>query len=400
MTAPNEVGAAPAGKGPPYYSFNLSLAQEERATRLHHRAIIFDFVNQHVGGSNLFAAYPPELLEDLDARVAANPSDWAKLTEAEYWPYELARIGKSDLIREWYRQSGLTCGTYGIGVHDGHDPLSLKLDIANRVFDHLPWIRRATTAADIRRAKAEDSVALYAQWQPVSPMPRDLTAIDRAYAKGLRSFMLTYNRMDNIGVGCTERVDAGLSNFGVEVVAHCNALGLLLDTSHCGTLTTLDACRHSKAPVTANHTASKALFNHARGKSDEECRAIADTGGVIGIVAAPAFLTDSRAPSLAHMLDHIDYVAELVGWQHVALGTDWPLQAPIALLNATLGKQASEIGFRDQDRLDLSARLAGFDDYRDLPNVTRGLVSRGYDDEQIIGILGENALRVFAQVCG
>src|SRR3546814_3094966 len=81
-------------------------------------------------------------------------------------------------------------------------------------------------------------------------------------------------------------------------------------------------------PVTANHTASKAVFDHARGKSDDCLKAIADTGGVIGIVAVPAFLTDQPDPTISIMLDHIDYVADLVGWQHVAIGTDWPLQAP------------------------------------------------------------------------
>ena len=121
--------------------------------------------------------------------------------------------------------------------------------------------------------------------------PRDLSAFDKAYAKGLRSYMLTYNRMDNVGVGCTERVDAGLSTFGVEVVKHCNDIGMIVDVSHCGHLTTLDACRHSKKPVNANHTSSRSLSSHARGKSNEALRAIAETGGVIGVVALPIFLT-------------------------------------------------------------------------------------------------------------
>ena len=100
------------------------------------------------------------------------------------------------------------------------------------------------------------------------------------------------------------------------------------------------------------------------------------------------------------MLDHIDYIANLVGWEHVAIGTDWPMQAPDDLIVQTLGAAAKSLGFREQDRLDVTKRLAGFDDCRDLPNITRGLVKRGYRDEQIRGILGENALRVFEEVCG
>ncbi|HEV2443835.1 MAG TPA: membrane dipeptidase, partial [Steroidobacteraceae bacterium] len=170
--------------------------------------------------------------------------------------------------------------------------------------------------------------------------------------------------------------------------------------SHCGHLTTMDACRHSKKPVNANHTASRSIYGHARGKSNEALSAIADTGGVIGVVAVPAFLTDDRRPSIEHMLDHIDYIGALVGTQHVAIGTDWPLQAPEKMLRATLSPENASLGFRSQDRLDVTKKLVGFVDCRDLPNITRGLVKRGYSERQIRGILGENALRVFKAVCG
>jgi membrane dipeptidase len=286
------------------------------------------------------------------------------------------------------------------GVHDGHDAMRNKLEALMRRYASLPWLRYVTTAAEIRQAKRDGVVALYAHCQPSTPAPRDLKAFDVAYAKGLRSFMLTYNLMDNIGVGCTERVDAGLSRFGVDVVRHLNAIGMIIDVSHCGHLTTLDACRYSKRPVNANHTAARSVYAHARGKCDEALRAIADTGGVIGVVAVPAFITADPVPSVEHMLDHMDYIANLVGWRHVAIGTDWPLQAPDDVLQATLGAITGSIGFRAQDRLDLTQRLAGFDDVRDLPNITRGLVKRGYRDEQIKGVLGENALRVFSEVCG
>jgi membrane dipeptidase len=220
-----------------------------------------------------------------------------------------------------------------------------------------------------------------------------------AYAKGLRSLMLTYNRMDHVGVGCTERVDAGLSMFGIDVVKHCNEIGMIVDVSHCGYLTTMDACRHSTKPVNANHTAARSVYSHARGKSDDALRAIAGTGGVIGVVAVPFFLTGDRRPTIEHMLDHIDYIANAVGWRHVALGTDWPLQVPDELLKVTLSPDNKALGFREQDNLDVTSRLIGFDDCRDLSNITRGLVKRGYPDNQIQGILGENALRAIAEIC-
>jgi membrane dipeptidase len=391
---------SPVNTGTPeLFDFGLSTTQEARASRLHRESIVIDLLSQYAGG-NIFAYYPQELQADFYATMAAAGTGLEALAEAVYWPYEMSKVGKSDLIWEWFQASGLTCGAYDIGVHDGRDPLWNKWEAVNGRYADLPWLRYVTTAAEIRQAKRDGVVAFYAHCQPVSPAPRALKPLDVAYAKGLRSFMLTYNLMDNIGVGCTERVDAGLSMFGVEVVKHCNEIGVIVDVSHCGQLTTMDACRHSTRPVNANHTAARSVYPHARGKSNEALRAIADTGGVIGVVAVPAFITSAARPTIEHMLDHVDYIANLIGWQHVAIGTDWPLQAPDDVLKATFGANAKSLGFRDQDQLDVTKRLVGFDDCRDLPNITRGLVKRGYSDEQIRGILGENALRVFAEVCG
>lgn len=389
----------PRLSAPGQFNFGLSCEQELRAARLHRESIVFDFASQHAGG-NIFDCFPQTLQTEFRASMAAAGGGFDLLAQAMYWPYEMSKAGKSDLIRDWLLSSGLTCGTYDIAVHDGHDPLAKKWDELAARYADLPWLRYVTTAAEIRSAKRDGVVAFYAYWQPYIPAPRDIGAFDIAYRKGLRSFMLTYNRMDNIGVGCTERVDAGLSMFGVDVVRHCNDIGMIVDVSHCGHLTTLDACRHSTKPVTANHTASRSLCDHARCKNDEALRAIAGTGGVIGVVAFPDFLTTGPSPTIEHMLDHIDYIARLVGWQHVAIGTDWPMQAPDDILEATLGAEAGKLGFSDANRIEVTRRLAGFDDCRDLPNITRGLVKRGYDDEEIRGILGENALRVFAAVCG
>jgi membrane dipeptidase len=295
--------------------------------------------------------------------------------------------------------SGLTCGTYGLEVHDGLDASTSRWEQRTLSYAELPWVRYVTSAAEIRDAKRDGVVAFYAHCQPVNPAPRNLKALDRAYEKGLRSFMLTYNRMDNIGTGCTERVDAGVSMFGVDVIKHCNEIGMIIDVSHCGYATTMDACRYSKKPVNANHTCARSVYVHARAKSNEALRAIAGTGGVIGVVAVPAFLSSDRRASIEHMLDHIDYISDLVGWAHVAVGSDWPMQAPDDVLNQTVVPEKKSMGFRDQDNIDATQRLVGFDDSRDLPNITRGLVKRGYTDEQIKGILGENALRVFKEVC-
>jgi membrane dipeptidase len=381
------------------FDFGLSQEQEERAAQLHEASVIVDLMSQHAG-CTIFQQYPPHLQLEFQERMRCRRGGFDSFLEALYWPYEMSMQGKSNLLLEWYRASGLTCGTYGIDVHDGHDEQAREYEMRVARYANLPWLRYVTTAGEIRAAKRAGVIAFYASCQPTTPLPRDLKPIDTAYAKGLRSLMLTYNLMDNVGVGCTERVDAGLSSFGVQVVKHCNDIGMMIDVSHCGPLTTLDACRHSKGPVNANHTAARRLHRHVRGKSDEALRAIAATGGVVGIVALPSYLTTTADATIEHMLNHIDYICDLIGWQHVAIGTDWPLQAPEPIVRELLSPENAALGFRPQDELDVARRLIGFDDCRDLRNITRGLVKRGYTDEQIQGIVGENALRVIEHVCG
>jgi membrane dipeptidase len=116
------------------------------------------------------------------------------------------------------------------------------------------------------------------------------------------------------------------------------------------------------------------------------------------VYALPAFLGTNRQASVEVMLDHIQYIADLVGWDHVGFGTDWPMQLPKWLAEVVLKPLLLNAGFREE-HIGLG-NLVGFDDYRDFPNFTRGLVKRGFADQQIKGILGENFLKVFEAVCG
>jgi len=384
---------------PGAFDFGLNPEQEGRAAALHSESVIWDWLSQHVGGPNIFGAYPAALQSEFRELMAEAGSGMAAYGKALQWPYRMALEGKSDLVKDWYLQSGMTVGTYSVAVYESDDPKWRAIEAMLEELFSLPWLRKVTQVEHARQCKKDGVIGLYAHWQPLVPAPRSLEALTQAYERGLRSFMLTYNRMDNIGVGCTERFDAGLSNFGIEVVKRCNEIGMIVDTSHCGHLTTMDACKFSKSPVNANHTCAKALSNVARAKTDDALKAIADTGGVIGVVAVPFFLARQRGSTIETMIDHIEYISQLVGWRHVSIGTDWPLQSPTDVLEQTMHNEFVEHGFAPGE-IDVTDRLIGFDDYRDLPNITRGLVKRGFSDEQIRGVLGENALRVFGEVCG
>lgn len=380
------------------WDFGLTAEQEAHALALHQEAIIVDMMNQHPGGMNVFKELDSRLVEqalgDIDEGLSG-------VGQAILAPYRIAATGQSNLIEQWWRESGVDVGVFGVGMGPPHvvEAMSGYRELYEVLWE-LGWMRKVTTAQEIRQAKADGVIAMYGYCQPVYGLSSDIEDVDRAYANGLRCLMLTYNRQDYVGAGCTEKTNAGLSMFGEQVVARCNKLGIIVDTSHCGKQTTLDACRLSTTPVLANHSSAQGVFDHARGKSDEELNAIAATGGVIGVVTVPFFLSPQESPGVDVVIDHIDYIAKRVGPEHVGIGSDWPMQAPEDVIEATLGAIVEEIGFRKEDNISTTKTLRGFEDYRDMPNITRGLVARGYSDDEIKGILGENFLRVYELVAG
>lgn len=373
------------------FDFGLTSADEARARELHEHSIVVDMLFQGPCGRR---SYGPALVEQLaalglEADAACDASQEAPIRRA------LAGSDDGEFERCW-RQSGVTAGNRQAGRSLFGDP---KLALAQAQFDTFDWLVKALVAGDIRRAKTIGVHAGFMSAQDANGLDGELRVLQSVHDAGLRMLGLTYNSQNLVGSGCTDESDGGLSTFGRKVVARMNELGMIVDTAHCGPRTTLDACRLSNRPVIASHTSAAALLAVARAKSDDELEAIAQTGGVVGVYALPCFLTAAASPTIEALLDHVDYLTELVGWQHVGLGTDWPMQLDEWTIRERLLPMGYGAGFRAEHALS-TGNLVGFDDYRDYPNITRGLIARGYGDEQIRGILGENFLRVFEAVCG
>jgi membrane dipeptidase len=377
------------------FDFGLSAEQEERAAQLHRESIIIDMLFQGPCG---YRSFTPEMEAELQAEYEKDHNHLEVLFSATFTPPRLAARGECPDFKTCWDESGITAGNRQ--TRAGLVPTAARFwATLTQQFDHLPWLIKALHAEDIRRAKREGKHAGMVTTQNTLEMGEDIKVVDVLWGMGLRMMQLTYNSMNFVGAGCTERTDAGVSLFGQRVIERMDELGIIVDTGHCGRQTTLDACALSKNPVVASHTSASSVYQFDRAKSDEEIRALAGSGGVIGVYAVPFFLAAGKGVTIEAMLDHIEYIANLVGWQHVGIGTDWPMQAPKSMLGH-LDEGGKEIGFREEHKLDSTTNLIGFDDYRDFPNITRGLVKRGYTDEQIKGILGENFLRVYEQVCG
>ena len=379
------------------FPLGLSDSQEQRAARLHRDAIVIDLL---YWGPASHRAYTAEMEQELRDSYAEHRSTETSIMEALHQPHRRAVAGKMPELRELWAQSGVTAGTLQLNVGDPTGLLA-SAGYLTAVTDGLDWMRKVNTADDIVQAKEQGQLAWIGNCQPIVPVSRDLSLLDHARDLGLRMLMLTYNQQDHVGAGGTEIHDAGLSAFGRQVVKHCNDNRIVVDTAHCGPQTTLDACRTSQAPVVASHTSSKAVFAHDRGKSDDVLKALASTGGVIGIVTVPFFIASPRTADVGTWADHVEHVAELVGVEHVAIGTDWPMPGPMWSLEQ-VAAFAAQNGFRGEEHQidDTAYTTRGFDDYRDFVNLTRVLVARGWSDEDVTAVLGGNALRVLREVLG
>jgi membrane dipeptidase len=317
-----------------------------------------------------------------------------------FQPQRKAIEGRFPAFKECWDASGLTAGNKFVDGFGSTEMILFSFGHNQAMFDKLPWVIKALRAEDIRRAKAEGKHAAWINTQLSRGIDMNFPKlIESAYALGLRMIQLTYNTMNFLGGGCAERTDCGISNLGEKVIGMMNELGIIVDTGHCGRQTTIDACDLSKKPVIASHTAAESVYMHNRAKSDEELKKIASSGGIIGVVTIPHFLSSKKGVGMDTWLDHVDYIANLVGWEHVGIGTDWPLAMPKEILKKAHVRFVLETGWPPTDPDRTKRNLVGFDDHRDLPNITRGLVKRGYADREIKGILGENFLRVFEEVC-
>jgi membrane dipeptidase len=232
------------------------------------------------------------------------------------------------------------------------------------------------------------------------PIGDDLDNLDMFHGMGVRSIQVTYNERNLLGDGSTERQDSGLSDFGIAAVERMNDLGILVDSGHSGYRTTLDAIKFSKKTPIISHSNCRALNDHPRNKSDEQIRALAAKGGVMGLTTVNVMVKRDLPVTMEDYLDHIDHVVKLVGVDHVGFGSDmdmqgWPTDPEQK--DAFLGFYGKPY-FKDSYRFRYPLAVEGLNNEHKWKYVTGGLLKRGYREEDILKVLGGNWLRVFSEV--
>lgn len=225
-------------------------------------------------------------------------------------------------------------------------------------------------AEDILQAKAMGKIAMVLAVEHADCTERSLNVLRMLHEIGVRSIGLTHNVSSWAADGCQEaREGVGLTSFGKALVQEMNRLGMLVDLAHVSPSAFFNALEVTTKPVIFSHGNAKALCDHPRNLSDDQLKALAENGGVIGMSYVPSFI-DKESPTLERLLDHIDHIVSVAGVDTVGLGFDFDG-------GGTLLADATEV-----------------------PRITEGLVKRGYSEGDIRKILGGNTFRVFKEAIG
>jgi membrane dipeptidase len=278
----------------------------------------------------------------------------------------------------------------GFAPHDIEATMRVLSSWRRQVALSSEFFALATTVDDILAARQRGRLAVGFDLEDSNPLGGEIGMVQAYYDLGVRSMLLTYNGENQAGYGCHAPNDTGMTGFGRAVVDEMNRVGMMVDVSHCGYRTSMDAIERSASPVIFSHSSMRALWDHERNIRDDQALACAATGGVIGINGVGIFLGDNDI-SVPTMARHIDYAVELVGPEHVGIGTDYVFD------NEDLNRELRE----NPQIFPESYRRAGRADFfppEHLAALEAELGSHGYSTADIAGIMGGNFLRVARQV--
>ena len=329
------------------------MTQHDKATQLYAESIIIDCLNiSNWQQPEVFANLRRGGLTAINATIAV----WENFTET------------LDAIARWY----------------------LRFE---RYADTIIPIKDIT---DIQRAKAEKKCGIIFGFQNSSPVEDDLRRLSLLHELGVRIIQITYNNSNFVGSGYVDSPDYGLTKFGVDFIAECNRLGILIDCSHVGYKTTMDAIDASTKPIAFTHAGPRAMCDHPRNKTDEQLKALVTKGGVVGVNAFPWFLATGSQATISDFLDTVNYMVKLIGIDHVGIGCDFiEGQSREWFRWLFTGRNTDKVPDYQIDWPVIYPK--GLQGAADFPNLTRALLQRGYSETDVKKIMGENFLRLFRE---
>jgi len=354
----------------------LAVEYSARAIRLVQSTTVVDLLNQFQCPD--FSVRPPTIEQWLTVPGSFTADDAAR-----------------------YRESGITVFALGHGAGDYDRAIRFYADWNGFLAAHSDWFTRIDDVSDFARARASGKVGVMLTFQDSTHFrtPDDVRTF---FGLGQRISQLTYNFNNRIGSGFLEQRDGGLSVFGLSILERMQQVGMAVDVSHCGDQTTLDALAAAKKPVIFTHATARALVpGHLRCKTDEAIQMMAKTGGVMGIAMIRFLVRDVEPVTVAHVIDHVQHVAKLVGVEHVAIGSDMDVVGNPNAVNGGGFDPRSQPNFsryQYHEDSDGAITIKGLNHSRRVFDLTEGLIRRGYSDADIGLILGGNAVRVLSSI--
>ena len=326
-----------------------------------------------------------------------HPFFFPKDVSEDIWEY--IREGRAQTAYEHLAQTPLDAvfdmhldGLSGIHSKHGWKWDDIVHDVSMRACDiaHSEYATRCGSVEDIHRAREEGEITVIPALESAAMIENELDRIEQLYGMGIRSMGITYNASNALGTGkggIHER-DGGLTAFGAEAVERMNKVGMAMSTSHASVQTTLDVCEVTDKPIFDTHALAQGAGIGKRGSSDEELQAIADTGGIIGV------LSSTHLPDIETYMEHFKYMVDLVGINHVAFGPDVLYGDHTSLLRVLAdfhGMSLPESSLENKYVEGLENPTEAWN------NIPRWLVSQGYSDEEIEKVLSGNILRVLEE---
>ncbi len=371
--------AAPAILSGRYRPFQSSTREySARAVKLVEETVVVDMLNQF-----RFADYAD------------------KPPKSERWLRAARTFTAEDF--ETYRTSGIRVFSLGHSARDYESGIRFFADWNSFIAGYDDWFVRIDDVADFERARRVGKIGILLSFQDAAHF-RTPDDVDVFFALGQRSSQLTYNLQNRIGAGFLEANDGGLTVFGASIVKRMNEVGMAVDLSHSADRTTLDGLAATTKPAIFSHASCRALIpGYARAKTDEAIRALAKTGGVMGIPHIRFLVHDREPTTVDHVVNHVAHVAKLVGIEHVGIGSDLDVVGnpnPVGVPNAleSIMRQPNFARYHYRAGADGKITVPGLDHARRVYDFTEGLIARKFSDADIKLVLGGNWARVLSRI--
>ena len=305
----------------------------------------------------------------------------------------------SEKIFRQMRQGRVDAVHVTIAYHETFREAVRNIEMWNGRFErHADLIFPGRTGEDVRRARNSGRTAIFFGFQNCSPIEADIGLVEIVHALGIRFMQLSYNNQSLLAAGCYEADDSGITRMGREVIREMNRVGLAIDMSHSAERSTLEAIEISERPIAITH-ANPAFWHPAlRNKSTDVLHALGQSGGMLGFSVYPHHLKDKSACSLESFCEMIARTAELIGPEHVGIGSDLCQDQPDSVVEwMRVGRWTREPDYGEGSRDDAGfpPMPVWFRDNGDFDNIEAGLRACGLGNAEIAGVMGENWLRYF-----